>query len=489
MAAHALQSRPDQTPAPASPGGASNAGRSWTTFAVVALVAAGCMTVCTALLYPGYVNGDSQWQLDQARSGKFNDWHPPLLTYLWRFVDRVVPGSGGMFLIFQLLFWTGLVAFVEATAGSLRKTVVVSVLFLFYLPLVIGFSQMGKDVAMLAALMACLGALAQAERRGWWPALAVAAVTMVLACGFRHNALFALVPIAVWTALIVRDRFAGPRLARLLSTRARLLGAGMALLLGVVAVQHLIVDGVVRPEKGYSSQAILTYDLSGIAVRSHESYFPRFMDGPKPLTVTDLQRLYNRYDVMPLLWRRTGVRGPSFVFAEREYKVLRAHWLAAILSEPGAYLHHRLDVFESVLGIGVANNWPYMLPPWQVVAHEHRTNARIKARLYRWVERSRNSLVFRGWPYLLACLLLMLLPLIPGVRASRAFWAVGASVLANQAPYFLLAPGANFRYSWWAVACLPLLPLTLALPRGWFGALLARRHTRRRPLTVTARPA
>jgi hypothetical protein len=66
----------------------------------------------------------------------------------------------------------------------------------------------------------------------------------------------------------------------------------------------------------------------------------------------------------------------------------------------------------------------------------------------------------------LLSLLLLVAALVPGPRPPRAFWAVTVSVLIYEAAYFVIAPASGFRYSWWAVAGVPLLfPLLTLRPR------------------------
>ncbi|UUZ52760.1 hypothetical protein LP419_26560 [Massilia sp. H-1] len=51
---------------------------------------------------------DSFMQFEQARTLRFTDWHPPLMSALWSLLDRFSPGPGPM-LLFQLsLLWLGL---------------------------------------------------------------------------------------------------------------------------------------------------------------------------------------------------------------------------------------------------------------------------------------------------------------------------------------------------------------------------------------------
>ena len=64
---------------------------------VVAAILAVAWAGLAVYAYPGYLSFDSGWQLREARTGVFSDWHPPVMAAIWSLVDRVVAGPIGMF--------------------------------------------------------------------------------------------------------------------------------------------------------------------------------------------------------------------------------------------------------------------------------------------------------------------------------------------------------------------------------------------------------
>ena len=66
--------------------------------------------IALSLIYwPGLVTYESIRQYDQALSGKFDDWHPPMMGWIWRGMIEVWPGPAPMLLL-QLILYGGGVA-------------------------------------------------------------------------------------------------------------------------------------------------------------------------------------------------------------------------------------------------------------------------------------------------------------------------------------------------------------------------------------------
>src|ERR1044071_6615561 len=59
--------------------------------------------------FPGFMSYDSTWALMQARGVEpINEWQPPLLAFMWRYIDRIYSGPFPMLVIQSLLFLLGL---------------------------------------------------------------------------------------------------------------------------------------------------------------------------------------------------------------------------------------------------------------------------------------------------------------------------------------------------------------------------------------------
>src|ERR1700722_18650475 len=71
-------------------------------FAAIAAILAWAAGLALSLsFWPGIMIWDSGRQYLQALSGHFDDWHPPLMEWIWRLFVSLMPGPGPM-LVLQL---------------------------------------------------------------------------------------------------------------------------------------------------------------------------------------------------------------------------------------------------------------------------------------------------------------------------------------------------------------------------------------------------
>src|SRR5262252_2252046 len=74
--------------------------------------------ITLVIFYPGIISIDASLQLQQARTGIYTDWYPPVMGWLWSFLDFVIPGPGGLFLFHVLSFWVGLGIFTSLSVSN-----------------------------------------------------------------------------------------------------------------------------------------------------------------------------------------------------------------------------------------------------------------------------------------------------------------------------------------------------------------------------------
>ena len=152
--------------------------------------------------YPGSMSPDSAYAWWLARGGASDNVQGIGLTWLWRLTDWLLPGPAGPFVFIHLLFWIGL----TQIALVLPVRPLARALFI----LVAGFapvccvllSHVWSDVALMAALTSATAALLRFrdQRRTRW--LIVAVLLLWWSLILRHNALFAVAPLYVYTVYL-----------------------------------------------------------------------------------------------------------------------------------------------------------------------------------------------------------------------------------------------------------------------------------------------
>jgi hypothetical protein len=414
------------------------------------LIVAGMLAAATLLVFaPGYAQYDTVAQFNQVLSGQIDDWHPPVMVWMWAWLHPLVAGAAPMFTAQVLLYWAGLGLIAAALRSSWRRA---GVLALGASPLFLGWQVVVlKDAQMIAAAVAAFGIVAAFQLRGRpVPLLAVAiAVPLFLyALLLRANAVFALAPLIAAllpTGGVVRHPVVAIAvIAAVLATSGavnhRLLGASAS---GVEKTQPL-------------------FDLAGIAARSEAAA----STGLSPDTVAQLRA---RHCISPFFWdplgepsRCAGVMAPLRALPGGRLYVRLA---GAVLQHPIAYAEQRLSHWNMterwLVPAGLTGAAPPtgnepndlgLMSPGHVAAQWQRVAAVI----------AETPL---GWPiaWLAAAVLLVAAiaaaPEVVADHRTRRRLALGllASAIALEASFLVVSIASDLRYHLW-----PMLATGLA---------------------------
>jgi hypothetical protein len=318
-------------------------GRFWPLWAALLLAA-----TMIAAGWPGLAQYDSVEQFRQVLSGRYDDWHPPVMARLWSLLHVMGGGAGPMMVLQIALYWLGLGLLAGGLARTGRSRGAPLVLAIGVLPGVAAWQwAVLKDVQMVAAMLAAVGIV------GWWrlrgvrtprAAVAIAALLLGYATLVRANALFATVPLAVM--LLPHARW--PR-------RLMLALVGMA---AVVTLTPLIdADLFGAAPSGVRTTEPL-FDLAAIAVRTGDAD----ATGIDPEGIAALRR---GRCVKTYFWDTLG-DGPCADavedLASRQVGAMYLQLAQAAVRHPLAYAEHRLAHFNMterwLVGRGLMDAWP-----------------------------------------------------------------------------------------------------------------------------------
>ena len=308
-----------------------------------------------AMRFPGVVMYDSVTQYEQATSGVYADWHPPILARAWALLNHFKAGTEPFFLIQMLLWWGGIGALSAALGRRQKHGAGAFVLLVGIAPLWLGWATVIlKDAQMACCLVGAVGLVAHwrfdGRRMPRWASL-LAILLIAYATLVRGNAAFATIPFAL--AL-----FDWPRLSR-----AWHKAAAVAVLIAAVFILNPLLNRYVfRAEHTGVENSLPLYDMAGIAHKAHLATLPGL--DAQGWAMAEEKGCYT-----PFFWNpygedsECGYVGDAVIFDHLDDRRMMAEWAKLVAAHPLAYVEHRAGHLNSNLRFWVGPNEPDADPP------------------------------------------------------------------------------------------------------------------------------
>jgi hypothetical protein len=250
--------------------------------------------------YPGYLGIDGADQLVDSRIGELSDWHPAVMTEIWRIVGFAVSGPAGMLALQSGLLLFGSYALLRRVLGD-RNGALAAACVLLAPPLLATTAVVCAQAQLAGFAVAGAACLASERPRIRYAGLALLAI----ACGMGSGAAVAVLPLALG---MFRVREGLQRFA--IALAAWLAIAGLA-----AGASYVLVDN--RTER--QEVALAMADISATRHAARE---------PEPIAQL----------------RHPDTAGERAALFELHARVIREH--------PRAYVHARWEMLEHMLGIG-----------------------------------------------------------------------------------------------------------------------------------------
>lgn len=415
-----------------------------------------------ALAWPGVIVPDSQVQLDQARSGRYADWHPPVMAWVWSGLLKLGAAPGSLMLLHQSLYWTGFALIADGCARSGRPRSAWAIVAAALFPLFLSYNALIlKDVGMASSLVFAWGLalwfLLQGRRV---PAPALGGSLLATAYGalVRANAVFAIGPLVVLLAT------QGRRVSRVVLAAASIVIAALA-----VPLSGWINHGLLEARPQDPLQSLQIFDLLGIQVRSGDDA----VWGPgRGLTADEARRCYSSFfwDTMApwgacaTLRAKLGQPQEADDYDAAQVAERGRRWRSAILSHPAAYAAHRLAHFNASLY--------FFVPAFHFRQSKHHSlvgsppERTVTPSEIRFDYVKKSVLVWPAtWVGLgLAMLVLLGAPRAAASAAAPLATALIASGLLYSGAYALIGVATEVRYHYWTIMVVMLAAIIAIEP-------------------------
>lgn len=394
-----------------------------------------CSVVFWAAFYPGFMSYDSINQYGMSKSLHFNDWHPPIMSWVWSILGFFFPGPSGMLALHISILWISVYIWWSGFKDKYFSWLIIIVPFF---PWIVNFSGvLWKDVGLAFSLFALSG-LALRSVTHW--RVFVAFILVFYSINLRHNSIIAVLPLL----LLLNYRW----LSRPSPVKAVFISFGVISL--CLFLGGFLNYKVLLSEKTKPSNYMMVDDLVYFSIKANKSFLPGMnIEEIKNCATFDSGQNKLVGKVFCLSSQ------PSYAKASPLKADLKGIWIGRIIQSPVDYLQFRLAAFSYLLR--TPSDSPYYI--WHPGIDENPYGIKMMPNgltltIERFVKTSASVLPFFFKPYwwLFSSILIFSLTLIlvRNKTVSMVQFLLASSVLYIMG-YMPLTPMADFRYVYWSV--------------------------------------
>ncbi len=425
-----------------------------------------CIALTWLLYAPGSLSEDSLWQLYQARHGFVDIGNPPIMSLVWRYIDRyIVSGQGGMLFLMISMYWFGICFFVSAIT-EIRWFRLCGLLLIGFFPPVFGLvGVIWKDIFMLSVFYLSIGlfitwSFRKKKKLVSILLLALSVILLIICLLTRHNAMFAIFPIAFYyISVFIKNK---------MSSKLIIIIVLVVTMFSISTINNLqsFIYKKVIPGESNIWQYFMVYDLIGIEVNDNNYKIQSKLRNKIIRPGSEFSQLYTPELMAPLLFGKSEEKSvfnkKSFPTNDIEVLLLiKKEWLNAIINHPLAYAKHRSEFFLNQVGYCKSSLYA---PIYFGVAlddnYEWGRDYSLKFKPHKiqvlWLnvlEKLTHTFLYSIYIY---CIFLVCIFII-GIKWAIKYkdWFIisfSTSGILNTANFALLAISPDFRYNIWTIS-------------------------------------
>lgn len=282
------------------------------------------------MFFPGYIYSDSFDQYQQALSGELTDWHPPIMSAIWR-LQILLFGTGSIFYAINIL---AVYIALYLLLVPYKCWISIPVFILLALcPVIFGLIPIVWKDVFLASLVFLSASIAinritingKIEKK--YKILSL--ILLLVASLVRANAPFITAPLLLMLLIGWDNRFKS------------IIISGIAAI-ALIGISGPINNHLLGARQSHPLISLEVYDLSGV------SHFSGKLEVPGKYSTDEQQRILNSC-YSSTHWDVYAWGECAFVTENLNRNDLGSTWLKAILNNPLAYLEHRASHFNNFL--------------------------------------------------------------------------------------------------------------------------------------------
>lgn len=287
--------------------------------------------------YPGFMSWDSMNQYEQALSGVYNDWQPPVMAVFWSILNMLSRGPQLMLAFHLTLYWASFLIFYVTYKKRGSRLAIYFPLVAFSPFLLNTVGVIWKDVGLAVSWTFCIALLvyySSSRYRIGFVSGAMIYITFLYGYLIRNNS-FVSAPIML--VLIVYVHITTNKAGSLKKWTAIAGVSALALLCTVVLANTFNKAISIRT---FQAQYVMLDDLAAIYRSTGGEYFPDYIRNTEKYG--EFLRDVKRIEIGALFYPSNSYYATR---NNNEYVALRSQWVKAIRENLDVYIKYRCAVF------------------------------------------------------------------------------------------------------------------------------------------------
>lgn len=294
--------------------------------------------------WPGILNPDSTGQYQEAIRGVYTDHHPPMMAFLWRYLDMIYPGPGLMFVLQTGLLYGSIWIILKSSEQLIdfqqNPFFLLGIFCISLIPQIFLYSfEILKDLPFSFSFLMIASVLAYFtlnKKKVSWINLSVIAVLLIYGISIKYQAQFCAPILLIWIGLLwQRDR-----------AKVKAWTQTTLIAITIYGSVHGLHKGLVPESRtNHSWEWVKLFDLASISISTNQDLIP---DHNKTTSYT-FSKLKDRFEynrVDPYIYSDDNIFQHAPSQELRDY--LWNTWATEVLKHPFLYLRHRIKNIASV---------------------------------------------------------------------------------------------------------------------------------------------
>jgi hypothetical protein len=387
--------------------------------------------------WPGGISPDMANTIDEGRNFYFSGHQQPMFGLVWAAAQALfpIPVCVAIFFVVQTsAYWLAFALFAHALTGEAALITALFASVAGFLPPLLDFVVMVESNIQVATAWLLAVALAYAfpSRRTMWICMGLGFYGFIT----RSGMVIAVAPVLFACYMLTRPQ-----------SRLREIALRSAVSTAVFSLISVVITtfALGNPTRDRVLAVSQIFDIAGLYQKTGQHCVPPSMV-PNTTSAEAIMAEYDPGLVGSIIWinSKGGFKLPE---SPEGFAALRSCWVQSIQNHPAEYVGVKARFARLFLMIGV--EWaPGTVPDYSSNAQYGltRPNNPLWTGLQAYIERSRTTLIWKGWFWLAIVGIANATGLARGFPLAPAAAALYLSALCSIVPHFLLGQAALSRY-------------------------------------------